>query len=464
MDDVARFNKERWEELAAANCVYCRPWLDLDARGARTRIDPAGMLGEVEGKDVLCLASGGGQQSAAFALLGAKVTVLDICEGQLARDREGAAYYGVEVKTVQGDMRDLSHFADASFDIVWHAHSLGFVPDARAVFREVARVLRPGGIYHMGCHNPFTHGLYEGDYSGDGYVLRQPYVDGVGVHFADPYWDIDDQGDEGLRVLGPKEFRHGLGAMVDAFTELGFVIRRVSELEAGPGDANAQPGSWEHYKAIAPPYLALWMVCEGDSSRKDRGHKPVDDRFGTRPTLTTDRLILRPFALEDAPDVQRLAGDRDIASTTLNIPHPYEDGVAEKWIGGHADKFRAGELVNFAITLRETRRLIGAVGLTLSLPNERAELGYWIGKPWWGRGLCTEAAAAVLRYGFNELGLNRIHASHLGRNPASGRVMEKIGMRCEGRRRRHVKKWDVLEDLEVRAILCGEFDKCSGNQ
>ncbi|MCI2424905.1 GNAT family N-acetyltransferase [Candidatus Acetothermia bacterium] len=172
-----------------------------------------------------------------------------------------------------------------------------------------------------------------------------------------------------------------------------------------------------------------------------------------RPTIVTERLLLRPFELSDAPDVQRLAGDKAIADTTLNIPHPYEDGMAEEWILTHQPKFEAGELVNFAIVLRTTGKLIGAIGLAIVRRFERAELGYWIGKPYWNNGYCTEAGRAVLRYSFSVLKLNRVHASHLTRNPASGRVMQKIGMTREGCARQHVKRWDRFEDLELYGIL-----------
>jgi ribosomal-protein-alanine N-acetyltransferase len=181
-----------------------------------------------------------------------------------------------------------------------------------------------------------------------------------------------------------------------------------------------------------------------------------------RPELTTDRLRLRPFTLADAPVVQRLVGDRDIASTTLNIPHPYEDGTAEKWISTHQEKFERGEETTFAIALRKDGGLIGAMGLVINQKHESAELGYWIGKPYWGNGYGTEAAKAVLHYGFTVLGLNRIYATHMSRNPASGRVMEKIGMKYEGCSRQHVKKWDVFEDLKMYAILKSEYESRLG--
>lgn len=177
-----------------------------------------------------------------------------------------------------------------------------------------------------------------------------------------------------------------------------------------------------------------------------------------RPSLQTERLILRPFSLADTADVQRLAGDREVASTTLNIPHPYEDGLAEQWIGTHQEQFEQGREVVFAVVLHSERVLIGAIGLVINQHQERAELGYWVGKPYWNRGYGTEAARAVLQYGFEVLQLRRIHASHLKRNPASGRVMQKIGMTYEGCSRQHVKKWGIFEDLERYGILKSEYE------
>lgn len=176
-----------------------------------------------------------------------------------------------------------------------------------------------------------------------------------------------------------------------------------------------------------------------------------------QPELFTERLLLRPFSLLDAPDVQRVAGDHAIASTTLVIPHPYEDGMAEDWIRTHPESFRNGTGATFAITLQPSGELAGAVGLVINPAHESAELGYWVGKPYRGMGVCTEAARRVLEYGFNTMSLNRIFARHMTRNPASGRVMQKLGMAYEGRLRRSVKKWGVFEDLDTYAILRSEW-------
>ena len=175
------------------------------------------------------------------------------------------------------------------------------------------------------------------------------------------------------------------------------------------------------------------------------------------PTLDTERLILRPFGLADAADVQRLAGDRSIADTTLNIPHPYKDGMAQEWISKHQSDFDQGKGVTFAITRRTDALLTGAMSLMSMATGHQAELGYWIGRPYWNQGFCTEAGKTILGYAFSELRLVRVHSNHFTRNPASGRVMLKLGMHHEGSRRQHVKKWDAFEDLELYGILKGEW-------
>lgn len=176
------------------------------------------------------------------------------------------------------------------------------------------------------------------------------------------------------------------------------------------------------------------------------------------PILATERLRLRPFDVSDGPPVRCLAGDRRIADTTVNIPHPYGEGMAEAWIATHRLEFNAGRQVNLAVTLDPGGALIGAVGMILEPRDHRGDLGYWIGVPHWGRGYCTEACRAVLDYAFSGLALNRVTAYHFSRNPASGRVMEKLGMLHEGRLRNHVMKWNVFENIERYGILKTEWD------
>lgn len=174
------------------------------------------------------------------------------------------------------------------------------------------------------------------------------------------------------------------------------------------------------------------------------------------PTIELERVVLRPFNLADAKAVQELAGDRSIAEMTLNIPHPYEDGIAERWIKTHVKTLNENHIYTLAIAHKEENYLIGSI--TLSIHEfDRSELGYWVGKKYWNNGYCTEAALGLMRFGFEELNLNRIYAFHLSKNPASGRVMQKTGMKYEGLLRQHIKKWGEYEDLCCYGILREEF-------
>jgi RimJ/RimL family protein N-acetyltransferase len=177
------------------------------------------------------------------------------------------------------------------------------------------------------------------------------------------------------------------------------------------------------------------------------------------PEIETDRLILRPFRKEDAAEVMRLAGDRAIADTTLSIPHPYEEGMAEEWISKHRYAFDKNKEVTFAATRRSDGALLGAISLMGMTKRHQAELGYWVGKPYWNNGYCTEAARAVVNYAFSDLGLIRVYSCHLRRNPPSGRVLQKIGMTHEGCLRQHVRKWNKLEDLDLYGILEDEWNE-----
>ncbi len=255
MDDLARFNQQRWDALVKANVAYSRPLLDLDAASARRLVDPFDVMGDVAGKNVLCLASGGGQQSAAFGLLGAQVTVLDFSAAQLARDRQALDHYGLAAALMQGDMRDLSAFADDAFDLVWQAYSINFVPAAAPVFDEVRRVLRGGGQYRLEWANPFQMGADETSWTGQGYVLSRVYGDGE-VHFDDQDWEVWAEDGTCQQVAGPREFNHSLSTVINGLLARDF--RLLGLWEEASGDPEADPGSWAHYKAVAPPYLTIW--------------------------------------------------------------------------------------------------------------------------------------------------------------------------------------------------------------
>jgi RimJ/RimL family protein N-acetyltransferase len=168
------------------------------------------------------------------------------------------------------------------------------------------------------------------------------------------------------------------------------------------------------------------------------------------------RLALRRFRPADAPDVQRLAGDREVANATL-LPHPYADGVAEAWIAGQEVEFAEGHRFNFAIERADDGALLGSIGLELGPAGNYAKLGFWIGRPHWGRQYASEAGRVVLAYGFDILALERIWASRFRWNTASARVLEKLGFAHEGCRREFVDARGREEIVEVHGILRWEW-------
>jgi [ribosomal protein S5]-alanine N-acetyltransferase len=177
-----------------------------------------------------------------------------------------------------------------------------------------------------------------------------------------------------------------------------------------------------------------------------------------QPTLTTSRLTLRPFAQDDAWEVERLAGMREIADTTLNIPHPYPVGAARAWIENQHPAWEKGAGATFAVVETRTSELVGAISLMLIRPeHRRAELGYWIARDRWNNGYATEAGRRLITYGFDVLGLHRIEARHFQRNAASGKVMLKLGMQKEGVERDWAIKWDRFENSVVYSILEPEW-------
>jgi RimJ/RimL family protein N-acetyltransferase len=175
-----------------------------------------------------------------------------------------------------------------------------------------------------------------------------------------------------------------------------------------------------------------------------------------QPILNTERLVLRPFDLDDGPRVHELAGSKEVADTTLTIPHPYPGGAAEMWIGLHREAWENGTDVHYAVIERATNELIGTVGLSINPRHRNAELGYWVGPAYWNHGYCTEAARAVMELGFDVLQLHRIESRHFARNPSSGRVMEKLGMTKEGFQRGAMQKGDAFEDIVLYGILASD--------
>jgi [ribosomal protein S5]-alanine N-acetyltransferase len=165
--------------------------------------------------------------------------------------------------------------------------------------------------------------------------------------------------------------------------------------------------------------------------------------------LTTTRLVLRPYSGADITELVPLIGTREVAATTGRIAHPYNEQHARDFLVMASDP----DKIWLAITLRSDGRQIGGVGLRVDRQHQHAELGYWLGVLYWGKGYATEAAAEMMRYGFEVLQIHRICASFFKGNQASGRILKKLGMIHEGCQREHIRKWDQFVDLELYGIL-----------
>jgi SAM-dependent methyltransferase len=258
IDEIAVVNRERWNAMASANVLFSRPYFALTREQAAAYVHCADVLGEVAGKAVLCLASGGGQDSAAFGLLGAGVTVFDLSDVQLSRDQAAARHHGFPVRTVQGDMRDLAVFADHAFDIVWQPYSINYSPTVEPVIAGVARVLKPGGIYHLAFANPFALAL-DSTWDGNGYPLRDRYRDGEDITRFFPDWELEQEDGTVVTVAHPHEFRHTLSTMFNTLARHGFRFLQMSEWMRP--DLDPEQGSWAHFTHCCPPYLqTFWRL------------------------------------------------------------------------------------------------------------------------------------------------------------------------------------------------------------
>lgn len=180
--------------------------------------------------------------------------------------------------------------------------------------------------------------------------------------------------------------------------------------------------------------------------------------MGKFPEIKTDRLILRKISYPDIPKIIEWAGNKNVADTTLNIPHPYEEKDAVFWINSANQGFENKTQYTFGITLKSTTEFIGGIGLKVNNRFNRGVLGYWIAEPHWNRGYATESVAAILKFGFNELNINKIYATHLIENPASGKVMMKNGMIKEGELKDHIKKGDFYRSLIQYRLTKKEFE------
>jgi 2-polyprenyl-3-methyl-5-hydroxy-6-metoxy-1,4-benzoquinol methylase len=287
VDEIGAHNERMWERLAKAGIPYTRPqgtpprtragkrrFLDRITNGTLERID-------LEGKRVLSLAGGGGWDAILFAELGAATTLVDISTRQLATVRRLARSRGTELDYLRTDMRDLSALGNGEFDIVFHQHSLVFVPDAARVIAEVARVLAPGGVYVFSTMHPVTFLFYE-SWTGTGWRPKKTYFNDRPVPVLDPTWDFGR-----VKVRAPTyEYAHRTADLVNACVRVGFIVDGLWEWS--PYRDGGPPGSDDALEQKLPAFIQIRARKTSSSSSSARGGN------GSRPR--TDPPAPPPFA------------------------------------------------------------------------------------------------------------------------------------------------------------------------
>ncbi len=242
--DIRSYNRTAWDrEVERANewtVPISSEQIDAARRGdwsvllTNSKPVPRAWFPEIKGIDLLCLASGGGQQAPIFAAAGARVTLLDNSPGQLSQDRMVAERDGLQIRIEEGDMADLSRFEDESFDLIFHPCSNLFVPDVRPVWREAFRVLRRGGTLLAGFLNPVVY-IFDFELAERGKLeVRHPL----------PYSDLESlAGDDRQKRLldgEPLEFGHTLTDQIGGQADAGFLISGFYEDRHGEPDAVAR--------------------------------------------------------------------------------------------------------------------------------------------------------------------------------------------------------------------------------
>lgn len=240
-------NQRAWDERARNNERHTAKALSKDLLNPLPILDPEGWLGgSVKGKKVLCLASGGGLQSALLAAAGALVTVVDLSVEMLLRDREVAAKHGFQILTVQASMEDLSMLPANTFEIILHPVSTCYVPDVGPVFAEVARIAREGALY-ISQHKQPASLQAETLNTGRGYLVVEP-ADRTGP--LPPVLPCMHRESDAI------EYLHRWQDIIGKMCRAGFIIEDLVEPRSG-ANILAQPGTFEHRSAFLPPYVKL---------------------------------------------------------------------------------------------------------------------------------------------------------------------------------------------------------------
>ena len=239
-------NRAAWDQRAARGQRFTRPITKKELSNARQIIDPWVAEEGADGKSILCLGAGGGRQGAVYAAAGAtSVMVVDVSSRQLLADQQVAEDFGLPIRTCPTSMDDLSDLHTSSFDIVVQPVSTCYVPNLENVYREIARVTKPGGLYVSQHKQPAS--LQSNTRPGArGYELLQPY------HLSEPLPEVSGSLH---REPGTAEFVHTLDQLVGLMCRSGFLIEDLSEPDHG--DRTAKPGSFGHRSLYLPPYVRI---------------------------------------------------------------------------------------------------------------------------------------------------------------------------------------------------------------
>ncbi len=261
-DEILRTNRQVYEAMAAAGDPLCRPAKDDELADPLATVDAAGWLGpSIAGRHLLCLAAGGGRQSSLYAAAGAVVTVVDLSGAMLELDRQVAAQRGYSLRLLETSMDDLSALSAGEFDIVIHPVSSCYVPDVTAVFREVARVLRPGGIYVSQHKQPTSLQTSVDPLPQGGFHLQHAYYRNTPV----PPSKSTSRTGRRLRESGAVEFVHRWEQLIGGMCRAGFVIEDLSE--PFHGQADAAGGSFAQRANFVAPYVRI-------KARRNQANQP----------------------------------------------------------------------------------------------------------------------------------------------------------------------------------------------
>lgn len=239
-------NRSAWNRMVAGGTQFAKVATDAECRDPLATLDGRNWLpSSVHGLNVLCLAGGGGWQSILYAVAGANVTVVDLSPSMLKQDVEEAARRNLKVTAVNASMHDLSALSDASFDIVHQPVSTCYVPDVVAVYQEVARVLRDGGLYISQHKSPTSLQVVDR-------TERNQYVLGVRYYHQGP---LPTVADDAYRESGTVEFLHRWDDLIGGLCRSGFILEDLREPYRG--DETASPGHYKHRGLFVPPYVRM---------------------------------------------------------------------------------------------------------------------------------------------------------------------------------------------------------------